>query len=93
MCESMIVSTFRFNSYMLHKKIIGYYTPTSHRICGFYVDSMRTPQDFEGIIRTFEQIMRSPWEPMGDCNIQRSSILKCHFKTPNIHLITLQSDA
>ena len=29
----------------------------------------KTPQEFEGIIKTFEQIMRSPWEPVGDSNI------------------------
>ena len=47
----MIVSTFRFHCYMLHK-IIGDYTLTSHRICGFWVESMES--------------MSSPWAVHGN---------------------------
>jgi len=43
----------------------------SQRWWGLHGDSTGTPQDFEGIIRTFEQVMQSPWrvheESMGMC--------------------------
>ena len=54
----MIESKFRFHCYMLHKKIMGYYNPTSHRMCGF----------LGGVHR---QSMSSPWEPVGDYKIDR----------------------
>ena len=40
----------------LHKDSTG----TLWGLHGLHEDSMGTPQDFEGIIMTFEQVMQSP---------------------------------
>ena len=45
---------------------------------GLYGDSMGTPQDFEGIIMTFEQAMQSPWGVHGNVwGTVKYSIWKC----------------